>query len=139
MNHNRYPAKRDSLFGWLSEFSDQDWFPKNGFHDDSSLSIYEDETSVCVEAALPGLKSDEVEVLFEKGMLWIRGHKKEEEGDKHKKFYRKAVTEFSYNVHVPGHIDERAEPEATFKNGVMKVVFRKHEKTQPRKIHVKGS
>ena len=57
MNHNRYPAKRDSLFGWLSEFSDQDWFPKNGFHDDSSLSIYEDETSVCVEAALPALKS----------------------------------------------------------------------------------
>jgi HSP20 family protein len=137
MNH-RFPEKRDGLFGWLSDLGDEEWIPKGVFKDHSSLSVYEENSHVCVEAALPGLKPEDIDVSYEKGVLWIRGRKKEEEEDKQKKYYRKASSEFSYSVHVPGNIDERVEPEATFKHGVMKVAFKKVEKTEPKKIKVKG-
>lgn len=136
--NQRYPAKRDSLLGWLSEFSDADWFPKGTLNEESHLSVYEDEGSICVEAALPGLKAQDVEVTYDKGVLWIRGEKKEEEKDKKKKFYRKASSQFSYNVMVPGDVDESKEPEASFKDGIMKVTFKKKEKKAPKKIEVRS-
>lgn len=136
MNHG-FPAKRDSLLGWLSEYNDADWFPKMHPQQESNLSLYEDQHTICVEAALPGLNSEDIDVTYEKGVLWIKGEKKELEEDKKKKFYRKATTEFSYHIHIPGEIDESKEIEATFKNGVMKVVFKKQEKSEPKKISVK--
>jgi HSP20 family protein len=103
----------------------------------SGLSVSEDQNHVYVEAHLPGLNPDQIEVTFDKGILWVRGEKKEEEEDKKKKFYRKASSSFSYRVHIPGGIDEKKEPEATYKDGVMKVTFAKSSQNQAKKIQVK--
>ena len=103
----------------------------------SGLSISEDDKNVYVEAALPGLKSEEVEVTFDKGVLWIKGESKQEEKEE-KKYYRKATRSFSYRVAVPGEVDMNKEPEATMENGVMTVAFPKHPKSQPKKISVKS-
>jgi HSP20 family protein len=103
----------------------------------SNLSIYEDENHVFVEAAIPGLKPEEIEVTFEKGILWIKAERRQEEEDKKKKYYRKAVSAFSYRVAVPGQIDTTHEPDASYKDGIMKVVFNKTKQTQPKKITVK--
>lgn len=112
---------------------DDDWHgPANV---PSGLSISEDDTSVYVSAALPGVDPKDVEVTFDKGYLWVKGEAKEEE--KEKKFYRKATSSFSYRVAVPGDLDSNAEPDASYKNGVMTVSFAKSPKTQPRKIAVK--
>src|ERR1700722_7347174 len=105
--------------GWLQEFSDA-----------SGLSVSEDEKNVYVEAALPGIKPDEIEMTFDKGVLWIKAEKKEEEKDRGKKFYRKAVSSFSYRIAVPGNIDEGKQPDAGCKNGVLRVVFPKTQKAQ---------
>lgn len=117
----------DEEEGWLQEFSDA-----------SGLSVYEDENHVTIEAALPGIKPEEIEMTFDKGVLWIKAEKKEEEKDKGKKFYRKAVAAFSYRIAVPGNIDEARAPDAACKNGILKVVFPKTQKVQPKKIPVKG-
>ncbi len=120
----------------LSDFwgEDENWLtPTN----QSGLSIYEDDKRIYIEAALPGLDPKDIEITFHEGYLWIRGEKKEEEKNKKKKFYRKAATSFSYRVAVPGEIDEKSEPEAIYENGVMKVVFNKAPKVQPKKIKVK--
>lgn len=102
---------------------------------ESGLTISEDDKNVYVEASLPGLKPEEIEVTFERGVLWIRGEKKEEE--KRKKYYRKASSTFSYRVHVPGAIDEQKEPDATYKDGIMKVSFSKTNGAKARKIKIK--
>lgn len=118
-----------------SIFDDQDdW---GSFLPASGLTISEDDKSVFIEAAMPGLTGDQIEVTFDKGVLWLRGSANEEEADKTKKFYRKASSSFSYRVMVPGKIDESQEPIATYKNGVMKVAFHKIAETQPKKIAVK--
>ena len=44
----------------------------------SGLSMSEDDKNVFVEASLPGIDPKDVEVTFDKGVLWIRGSAKEE-------------------------------------------------------------
>jgi HSP20 family protein len=125
-----------SFFGpsRLPDFFEDDW---SSFLPSSGLTVSEDEKAVVVEAAVPGLDPKEVEVTFDKGVLWIRGNKHDEEKDEQKKFYRKASSSFSYRIAVPGEIDESKEPEAVCKNGVMKVTFHKRPQVEPKKITVK--
>jgi len=101
----------------------------------SGLTVSEDKSNVYVEAAVPGINPDEVEITYDKGMLWIRAQGQEEE--KEKKYYRKATSSFSYQVAIPGNIDEKSEPEAVCKNGMMKVTFKKVPETKPKKITIK--
>jgi HSP20 family protein len=42
------------------------------------MSVSEDKNHVYIEAHLPGLKTDDIELSFERGVLWIKGEKKEE-------------------------------------------------------------
>lgn len=122
-------------FSLFEENADEGWL--QDFSDPSGLSVYEDEKSVFIEAALPGLKSDEIEMTFEKGVLWIKAEKKEEVDDKNKKFYRKATSTFSYRVAVPGDVDENREPEAIYADGMLNVTFAKSKKHEPKKIQIK--
>jgi HSP20 family protein len=103
----------------------------------SDLNVYEDAKEVVVEAALPGLSHEEVEVTFQKGVLSIRGNKIEKEEDKARKYYRKASRTYAYQVAIPGNIDETQEPIAEFKNGVMQIRFPKQKKTEPKRIQIK--
>lgn len=112
-----------------------DLMPTNGTI--NGLSVFEDEKNVYVEAAVPGINPKDIDVTFEKGVLWIKGETKAEE--KGKKYYRRASSNFSYRVTVPGEVDWNTEPIATSKNGKMTVTFSKSPKTQPKKIAVKES
>ncbi|HXK52889.1 Hsp20/alpha crystallin family protein [Candidatus Nomurabacteria bacterium] len=103
----------------------------------SGVSIYEDDKKVYVEAAVPGINPEEVEVTLDKNVLWIRGESKTE--DKSKKYYKKATSNFSYRVSVPSNVDLKNDPEAVCKNGVMTVSFNKKEEEQPKKIAIKKS
>ena len=91
----------------------------------SGLSVYEEGNHVIIEAALPGIESEDIEVSQAHGFLLIDGEKKEEE--KKRKYYRQVVRSFSYRVPLPAKADMNIEPKATFKDGVMKVVFKKGE------------
>jgi len=116
---------------WLD---DEDW---TSFLPSSGLTVSEDENKVYVEASVPGIDPDKVDVTFDKGVLWIRAHETAEEKDENKKYYRKASSAFSYRVAVPGNVDMNVEPEAVCKNGVMKVTFAKIPEVQPKKINVR--
>lgn len=102
----------------------------------SGLTISEDENKVYVEAAVPGIDPDKVDVTFDQGILWIRGSAEEKEEDKQKKFYRKGSSSFSYRVAVPSEVNTVQEPKAVYKNGIMKITFTKTPKTEPKKIKV---
>lgn len=103
----------------------------------SNITLSEDDKSVFIEANLPGLKDNEIELTFDRGILWIKGEHKESEEDKKKKFYYKTQRSFSYRVAIPGNIDEREEPHAKYENGVIKVTFNKAKKEEPRRINLK--
>lgn len=120
----------------LFENVDDDW-ALHEFSSPTGLSVSEDDHHVYVEAALPGIKTDEIDMFFDKGVLWIKAEKKEESEDKKKKFYRKAMSSFSYRIAVPGDIDESKNPDAVCKHGVLKVTFFKTKKGSSKKIPIK--
>lgn len=117
-------------------WDDEDWFTSPSTQ--SGLSVSEDENKVYIEASVPGIDPKDVEVTYQDSYLWVHGETKEEEKDKKKKFYRHASSSFSYRVAVPGEVDINQEPEATYKHGIMTIVFLKSPRAQPKKIEVKN-
>lgn len=120
---------------FLDEREEEGW-PEH-FSEPSGLSVYEDEKHVTIEAAVPGLTPEEIDMTFDKGILWIKGEKKETPESSGTKYYRKALSFFSYRIAVPGGIDEDQSPEATCQNGVLRVVFTKAVLAEPRKIFIR--
>jgi len=114
---------------------DDDWLTAPSTQ--SGLSVSEDDKNVYIEASVPGIDPDNIEVSYQDGHVWIHGEVKEEQKDKSRKYYRQARQSFSYRIAVPGDVDTNKEPEATYKNGVMTVAFAKSPANQPKRIKVK--
>lgn len=107
------------------------------FNEKTGLTLSEDEKNIYVEAALPGLDADDIEVSYDKGVLWIKGEKEKKEDSK--KYYQKASSAFSYRINIPGDADETKEIDAEYKDGVMKITFAKKNQSMPKKINIKRS
>lgn len=118
--------------------SDFEGYLKPTERGDQGLNVYEENNDFIIEAALPGLKNEEIDINLRKGVLWIKGEKKQEESDKDKKYYRKSFCTYSYSVALPDQIDDNQEPEASYDNGVLKVVFRKAKSAEAKKISIKN-
>lgn len=103
------------------------------------LSIYEDNKNIHVEAALPGINPEDVDISYDKGVLWIRGETKEEEQGGKRKYYRRASNSFSYRITLPAEVDMNVEPKASLDRGVLTVTFAKSPQAQPKKIQLQTS
>lgn len=94
------------------------------------LGISSDDKNVYIEAQVPGLNASDVDVSIDsEGVLWIKGEKVEEE-KKERQYYKKAQTSFSYCIPLRNEVDTSQEPQAHFKNGVMKITFPKRKEKQ---------
>ncbi|MBN2478930.1 MAG: Hsp20/alpha crystallin family protein [Parachlamydiales bacterium] len=127
-----------SLFNELDFFRDffdldADTFSKS---ENNSISLYENDDKYFVEAALPGIDQNDIQISFEKGILWIQAESKKEEKDV--KYYMKANKNCSYKIPIPQKVDENETPEATFKNGILKISFSKTKNSKPKKIEIKS-
>lgn len=123
-----FPSLFENLEQQMSEFNQQQ----------SGLTIYEDTKNVFVEANLPGLTTENIDVIVNNGELSIKGEKAEETEDKERKYYSRSTSSFSYRVSLPSQVDESKEPEATYTNGVLKLKFAKSEKSTTKKIQIKN-
>jgi HSP20 family protein len=114
-------------------------FPSFGKGESSGLSVYEDDKKIYVEAAVPGIKAEDIDIHFEKGTLWIKGETKDEKREKEGvKYHVKASESFSYRISLPAKLDEVREPEAVCKDGILKITFNKSERESPKKIQIKA-
>lgn len=127
----RWPRNR-----WLTTwFDEEDWLPSKTRY--SGLSVSEDEKNVYVEAALPGVDPDTIDVTFDKGILSIRGSVEKEEKDS-KRYYRKASESFAYRVDLPTTVEISQDPDVIYKDGMLSATFIKSKEVpQTRKIAVK--
>lgn len=123
---------------WVSPLSLFENFecPVSITQENQGLSISETEDTVIVGAQLPGLSDDDIEIIFEKGTLIIRGEKKESTEDKARKYFRKMSSSFMYHLTVPGNIDESIDPHAECKDGIVTVTFKKQKKAEPKRISI---
>lgn len=130
----RYNPLQTMLSRW-PDFWDEDLFDQNT---NSHLNVYETKDKVMVEANVAGVAEKDVDLTFEKGILWIQAKKQAEEKDEERKYYSHSSFSYSYKIAIPGDVDMSKDPEAEIKNGVLTVEFKKSALAQPRKLKIKG-
>lgn len=105
-----------------------------------SVDVYEEEDNLVVEAQLPGLTADTIDVSVENGILSISGQAEaeEERKERHYLLREKRSGRFSRSLQLPPIY--AADPsEATFEHGVLRLVFPKSEAAKPRRIQIGGT
>lgn len=92
------------------------------------LDVIETEKTIEVKAELPGLERKEVEVTLDRGLLVIKGEKKEEKEEKGKYYHRveRRHGTFCRSVRLPAEVKPET-IEATFKDGILTVTLPKVE------------
>lgn len=104
-----------------------------------ALNLWENETSLYLEAELPGLELSDLEIFVTgQNQLTLKGERKApvvENSVRHRE--ERGFGKFTRTVTLPFAVDENA-VEARFENGVLKIRLPKHEAAKPRKIAVKA-
>lgn len=103
-----------------------------------ALNVWDDNDCVHVEAELPGVAMEDIEINVVGGELSIKGARKPlNGGNGNRTFHRqeRAVGEFSRFLTLPDAIDAD-KVEATLKNGVLAIKLPKAETAKPRRIQV---
>jgi HSP20 family protein len=105
------------------------------------LDVKEDDKAFHVSAELPGLSEKEVEVMFDDGLLTIRGEKKIERDEKKDTWHvvERSYGSFARQLSLPANIDA-GKIDAKFEKGVLNVTLPKMpvEQSSAKKIDVKA-
>lgn len=101
------------------------------------MEVWEDDQNVCVEAELPGVKAEDVDITLEGGMLTIRGEKKETHQDKQASYHYRSrrYGQFLQQLQLPSSLDP-SKITANLKDGVLRVQIEKRPEVKPRRIEV---
>lgn len=102
----------------------------------NNLDVYETDNEVVVRANVAGVKEEDLDLTFEKGVLWIKADRSETAKDETKKHYSQSSWSYSYKVGVPGQVDYHQEPLVTLEDGMLVLTFKKAEASKPRKLSV---
>jgi HSP20 family protein len=99
------------------------------------LSVWEDEKQVYIEAEAPGVKLDDIELIFHDGTLRIAYSRSAPEGERNYWVNERGYGRFERVVRLPDLVDENA-IKAELNAGVLYVAIGKKPELQPRKIAV---
>lgn len=118
------------LLDWNFSVSMEKGFPK--------VDIIDHDNDIEVQAALPGVKKEDLHVSVNNQTITIRSSTKEDkkEGEKGK-YFRREITrgEFQRTLSLPDNVDGD-NAKASFKDGILKVTIPKTEKSKRKNINI---
>jgi len=102
-----------------------------------SVDIYDKDGKLVVEAELPGIKKDDIQVNVDNGVLTIRGERKKEEEVKEDDFYRveRSYGTFVRSFSLPSDVDAD-KIDASYQDGMLLLTIPRSEEAKPSKIKV---
>jgi HSP20 family protein len=102
-----------------------------------SANVWEEEDTVHVEMAVPGLKKEDININITSDSVRISGSTKseEKEDDKKKYYYRSMESSFEQNFNLPTKVDSE-KSKAKLENGVIHLTLPKAEEVKPKKIEI---
>jgi HSP20 family protein len=105
-----------------------------------SVDVFEDEEGYRLEAELPGLSREDVELELEDRTLSLRGERKPLKDVKRESYHvaERPIGRFVRTFNLPTGVD-RQKISATFQNGVLTVALPKGDEVRPRKIKVQAA
>ena len=102
-----------------------------------AIDVYEEGDNLVVEAHLPGMKPEDLDVHVERGVLTMSGQMEaeQERKDRHYLVREKRTGRFSRSLQLPASYT--ADPsQATYEQGILRLVFPKSEQAKPRRIQL---
>lgn len=126
---NRMFDHRLGRYGEDDSVVTTDWIP--------AVDIKEEKDRFVLNADLPGVNPNDIEVTMENGQLTIRGERRSESTSEANGYHR--VERISGQFYRRFTLPDTADSEgisARGNNGVLEITIPKHARTQPRKINV---
>jgi len=123
----------------VADFFEDNFFPMLQESSMRGVRIYTENNHMIVEAPMPGLQSNDIEVDFDEdnSMLLIRGKREDTEGDKKRRYYRSSKRSYSCSIALPKPVDRKQEPQASYKDGILTVTMNLAKNEEKRKIAVR--
>jgi len=104
-----------------------------------AIDMYQTDDEIVVKAALPGIKSDEVQINITGEVLTLKGEIKHEEEKKEKAWHIREQRYGSFERSVVLPTDVVADKaKAEFENGILTISLPKADEVKPRTITVKA-
>ena len=103
------------------------------------VNIYEQEQGIVLEVDIPGASRDSLSVDLQNSILVIRGSRKKEEVSKEYRsvYVERTAMDYERKFEINSDVD-REKVQATYENGVLKIVLPKTERALPKKVEIKG-
>lgn len=103
------------------------------------LDVIEEEREFIVKASLPGIRMEDIDVIFNKGALTIKGTTEQETEKKDSQYHlrERLVGSFSRTVSLPSTIKADA-INAEYKDGILTLRLPKSEQDSPKRITIKA-
>ncbi len=101
----------------------------------TAISVWQDEDHVYVEADVPGLTEQDLDISYQHGILAICGERKWEK--KENGYDSRTYGRFEQRVKLPTEI-AADQIEASLANGVLRLSLAKAEQAKPRKITIRS-
>ena len=138
------PVTRRGLQGWglfddfdaeISRFFDSE---AQGGTFSPAVDLHETEEAYIVEADMPGLSKEDIDLEVAENVVTLKGERKEESEETKKNFHRveRVHGGFQRSFMIPGGFVHE-EVKADFKDGVLKITLPKPKENQPKRIAVK--
>ena len=99
------------------------------------VDIREDDTSVIVDAEMPGFKRDEISVNIENNMLHIAAERKSEKKEGKKHLYERRYSRIDRSLSLPAEIDDE-NVTAKLKDGILHLEIPKTESSRTKQIEI---
>lgn len=126
---SQFHQELDRMLGGASNVATSDWVPV--------VDIKEEKDRFVLNADLPGVKREDIDITMEDGVLSIRGDRRLEEVKEEGEYKRieRAYGTFYRRFSLP----DTADPDnisARSEDGVLEVVIPKRESVKPRRIEI---
>ena len=104
-----------------------------------AIDLYQNNDSVVVKAALPGLKADDVQISVTADVLTLRGEFKQENEQKDTTYHirEQRFGSFERSIMLPSDV-QTDKAKADFENGILTITLPKAESVKPKTITIKA-
>jgi HSP20 family protein len=108
--------------------------PAHGRGEPMPINVHQSESDLFIEAALPAVEPDNVDISYHDGVLTLRAHSEVAEKD----YFHQEIRSIEYLRQVMLPVECRFdEAEASLENGMLRIRIPKQRPEPPEKIHIK--
>jgi HSP20 family protein len=139
-NRTQYPVNRDPFARLIDNFFGENMLPSEDVSNRAwmpAVNIRETDSAFFVEAELPGLTRDDIEITLENNLLKLSGERRFEKDANDESYHRveRSFGSFLRTFSLPSQVSSD-DVKASFKDGVLVIEVPKAAEARPRKIDI---